>query len=109
MGYICGPNAINGTTVEDMPPVAELITPKIEKTAAAAPGKALDGFKSTLEGELVFCDADNLNTDGIYPGKYTYQDDIPRETMAKVVMENYDPEFAGQVQKVLIKKKKNKN
>jgi len=99
MGYICGPNAINGTTVEDMPPVAELITPKIEKAAAAAPGKALDGFKSTLEGELVFCDADNLNTDGIYPGKYTYQDDIPRETMAKVVMENYDPEFAGQVQK----------
>jgi len=99
MGYICGPGAINGTSYDDIQPIAELITPKIEKKAAAAGGQVVDGFQSTLEGELVFCDADNLNTDGIYPGKYTYQDDIPRETMAKVVMENYDPEFAAQVQK----------
>ena len=32
--------------------------------------------------------------DGIYPGKYTYQDDITAETMAKVCMENFDPDFA---------------
>ena len=34
-----------------------------------------------------------MNTDGIYPGKYTYIDDFTPEQMAEVVMENYDPEF----------------
>jgi homoaconitate hydratase len=34
-----------------------------------------------------------MNTDGIYPGKYTYNDDFTPEDQAKVVMENYDPEF----------------
>lgn len=29
----------------------------------------LPGFPEKIEGEIVFCDADNLNTDGIYPGK----------------------------------------
>jgi len=43
-------------------------------------------------------DADNLNTDGIYPGKYTYTDDVPREKMREVCMENYDPNF-GQIAK----------
>jgi homoaconitate hydratase len=51
---------------------------------------------------LIFCHADNLNTDGIYPGKYTYVDDITPEQMAKVVMENYDPKFADIVSKVII-------
>jgi homoaconitate hydratase len=46
-----------------------------------------------IEGELIFCHQDNLNTDGIYPGKYTYIDDFTPEQQAKVVMENYDPEF----------------
>lgn len=55
--------------------------------------EVLPGFPEKIEGEIVFCDADNLNTDGIYPGKYTYQDDVPKEKMAEVCMENYDPEF----------------
>ena len=29
----------------------------------------LPGFPEKIEGEIVFCDADNLNTDSIYPGK----------------------------------------
>ncbi|CAK7209631.1 mitochondrial Homoaconitase [Sporothrix bragantina] len=53
----------------------------------------LEGFPERVEGEIVFCDADNINTDGIYPGKYTYQDNVPVETMAEVCMENYDKEF----------------
>ncbi|KKA26696.1 hypothetical protein TD95_003352 [Thielaviopsis punctulata] len=53
----------------------------------------LDGFPEKIEGEIVWCDADNINTDGIYPGKYTYQDNVPKETMAQVCMENYDTEF----------------
>ncbi|CAK7266133.1 mitochondrial Homoaconitase [Sporothrix epigloea] len=53
----------------------------------------LDGFPERVEGEIVFCDADNINTDGIYPGKYTYQDNVSVDTMAEVCMENYDKEF----------------
>ncbi|MHB9012296.1 MAG: homoaconitase [Ignavibacteriaceae bacterium] len=50
-------------------------------------------FPKEIEGELIFCHQDNLNTDGIYPGKYTYVDDFTPEQQAKVVMENYDPNF----------------
>ncbi|KAF2462376.1 hypothetical protein BDY21DRAFT_331231 [Lineolata rhizophorae] len=53
----------------------------------------LPGFPEKITGEIVFCDADNINTDGIYPGKYTYQDDVTRDKMSEVVMENYDPKF----------------
>lgn len=55
--------------------------------------KIIDGFKPVIEGELIFCYQDNLNTDGIYPGKYTYNDDMTPQQQAEVVMENYDPEF----------------
>ncbi|UCG60532.1 MAG: homoaconitase [Candidatus Zixiibacteriota bacterium] len=55
----------------------------------------IDGFPPTVEGDLVFCHQDNLNTDGIYPGKYTYIDDFTPKQQAGVVMENYDPEFGG--------------
>jgi homoaconitate hydratase len=53
----------------------------------------LPGFPEKIQGEIVFCDADNINTDGIYPGKYTYQDNITVEKMAEVVMENFDLNF----------------
>ncbi|MBE0644808.1 MAG: homoaconitase, partial [Bacteroidetes bacterium] len=36
------------------------------------------------------CHQDNLNTDGIYPGKYTYNDDFTPAQQAGVAMENYD-------------------
>ena len=55
--------------------------------------KIIEGFKPVVEGELIFCYQDNLNTDGIYPGKYTYIDDMTPQQQADVVMENYDPEF----------------
>jgi len=55
--------------------------------------KILPKFPSDIEGDLLFCHQDNLNTDGIYPGKYTYIDDFTPEQQAGVVMENYDPEF----------------
>lgn len=28
----------------------------------------LPGFPETVEGEIVFCDSDNISTDGVYPG-----------------------------------------
>ncbi|HOD66470.1 MAG TPA: homoaconitase [candidate division Zixibacteria bacterium] len=61
--------------------------------------RVIDGFPTRLSGRLAFCRQDNLNTDGIYPGKYTYIDDMTPEQMAAVVMENYDPEFGKLVRK----------
>ncbi len=53
----------------------------------------INGFPERLKGEVIFCHQDNLNTDGIYPGKYTYVDDFTPQQQAEVVMENYDPAF----------------
>ncbi len=64
---------------------------KSEKTKTSV--RIIEGFPDKVEGELIFCNQDNLNTDGIYPGKYTYNDDMTPQDQAKVVMENYDPEF----------------
>jgi len=65
-----------------------------KKSSDAKPTvKILPEFPSVIEGDLLFCHQDNLNTDGIYPGKYTYIDDFTPEQQAGVVMENYDPEF----------------
>ncbi|MBK7380961.1 MAG: homoaconitase [Ignavibacteriales bacterium] len=64
-----------------------------KKTATKSSVKIIDGFKPVVEGELIFCHQDNMNTDGIYPGKYTYNDDMTPLQQAEVVMENYDPEF----------------
>ncbi|KAK6952312.1 mitochondrial Homoaconitase [Daldinia eschscholtzii] len=69
-----------------------------QSSSSAAPEdeavtEILPGFPERIEGEIVFCDGDNINTDGIYPGKYTYQDNISKEKMAEVCMENYDTEF----------------
>lgn len=57
--------------------------------------EVLPGFPERVEGEIVFCDADNINTDGIYPGKYTYQDDVSTDKMAEVCMMNYDRQFSS--------------
>ena len=55
----------------------------------------LPGFPEHLQGRLVFMCSDNVNTDAIYGKDYTYRDDMTPEMMARVIMENYDPQFAG--------------
>ncbi|MGD0693567.1 MAG: homoaconitase [Terriglobia bacterium] len=88
-GYICGPNkAAHGTLARQYTKLAPPATPS--ETVEILPG-----FPSQVRGRLVFLPQDNLNTDGIYGKDYTYRDDMTREMMAKVVMENYDPQFAG--------------
>ncbi|EGE08510.1 homoaconitase [Trichophyton equinum CBS 127.97] len=52
------------------------------------------GFPERVSGEIIFCDSDNINTDGIYPGKYTYQDNVTVEQMGEYCMSNYDTEFS---------------
>ncbi|MFQ6614680.1 MAG: aconitase family protein, partial [Fidelibacterota bacterium] len=91
-GRITGPETISGKQL------IAAIRRFEHPSPSAQDSTLLPGFPETVTGEVVFCPADNLNTDGIFPGKYTYLDDFTLEQQAQVVMENYDPEF-GQVVK----------
>jgi homoaconitate hydratase len=88
-GYICGPEKPAGGNPARY--YAELAS----SADVAETVEIMPGFPSEMRGRLVFLPQDNLNTDGIYGKDYTYRDDVTREMMAKVVMENYDPQFAG--------------
>lgn len=82
-GVICGPADF----------ALGLSTPRIDIESVDAPPPVegvleplLDGFPESFSGPVVFAPQDNLTTDGMYPGKYTYQDDITPERQAEVVM-----------------------
>ena len=110
-GYIASPDSLDvaalppsGPPVHSVAPSSAATTapPTEEAVAAAAAEPLLPAFPSTFRGPLFFAPQDNLNTDGIYPGKYTYQDDITLARQAEVVMENYDPSFASRVRAALL-------
>ncbi|MBC8402441.1 MAG: homoaconitase, partial [Candidatus Marinimicrobia bacterium] len=92
VGKIAGPTPFNETAVKTS--ITVVPVPKREAVTASL----LDGFPAKLSGTVIFCYQDNLNTDGIYPGKYTYIDDFTPDQQAEVVMENYDIEFGKIVQ-----------
>ena len=75
--------------------------PSDDASDAASDGEGqveiLEGFPGKVSGRAVLLPSDNINTDGIYGKDYTYRDDMTPEDMARVAMENYDPEFAGLV------------
>src|SRR5882672_7341522 len=87
-GYIRGPYKM-----ADRTPVRAY--QEFPTSAAAEKVEILPGFPERVRGRLVFLPADNVNTDAIYGKDYTYRDDVPPETMAKVAMENYDPQFSA--------------
>ena len=68
---------------------------ELQQKAVAEKVEILDGFPAEVHGRLIFVPQDNLNTDGIYGKDYTYREDMTRELMAKVIFENYDPEFSA--------------
>ncbi len=86
-GYIRGPYEVKGR--EPMRSYTEFPV-----LATAERVDILPGFPERVRGRLVFLPEDNINTDAIYGKDYTYRDDMTPEMMAKVVMENYDPQFA---------------
>jgi len=92
-GYLAGPDSGTHT-----PPLSGRISRPEPAASDSAPVPLVAGFPKTIEGEILFCNADNLNTDGIYPGTLTYREDLTREEMAAAAMQNYDPDFAGLVQ-----------
>jgi homoaconitate hydratase len=90
-GYIRGPHEMSGNEP------ARSYT-EFAASAAAEKVEILPGFPERVHGRLVFLPQDNVNTDAIYGKDYTYRDDVTKELMAKVVMENYDPQFASRTQ-----------
>ena len=87
-GYICAPESY-----EDVEPVVHIRT--MEQQLPQVGGGIIDGFPERLCGRVVLIPVDNLNTDGIYAGKWTYRDDLTTEQMKEVIFENYDPQLGG--------------
>jgi len=98
-GYICGPEVVCGDGLLARPggPEVRLHTGYVELAAKSVSESVaiLPGFPERIRGRLVFVPKDNLNTDAIYPGDYTYRDNVTPEEMAGVVFRNYDLQFAG--------------
>jgi len=88
-GYITGPHNFAGHAPIHAYQEFAHISSSSEKV------EILPGFPDRVKGRLVFMPQDNVNTDAIYGKDYTYRDDMTKEMMAKVVMENYDPQFAA--------------
>jgi homoaconitate hydratase len=88
-GYIRGPHEF-----ADRAPQRNY-TELASGSGAAEKVEILAGFPQRVKGRLVFMPQDNVNTDAICGKDYTYRDDMTPEMMAKVVMENYDPQFAA--------------
>ncbi len=106
--YLASPAVVAASAISgkiDWPEEMEETALSAEIKEFTAPQRAegkveiLPGFPETITGEIIFCPIDNMNTDGIYPGKYTYQDDITPDQQAEVIMENYDPNFKALVKK----------
>ncbi|MBD3225917.1 MAG: homoaconitase [Caldithrix sp.] len=85
--------------LDDVSPNGQVQTNTYRRQTESSKVEIIDGFPQRMSGTIIFCPQDNLNTDGIYPGKYTYKDDITPEEQADVVMENYDPQFKTMAQK----------
>ncbi|KIJ11993.1 homoaconitate hydratase [Paxillus involutus ATCC 200175] len=106
-GYICSPDSLDPA---HLPPTgaptfyaapSELLNSSSDLSTTTVNEPLFPGFPSVFSGRLLFVPQDNLNTDALYPGKYTYQDDITLERQAQVVMENYDTSFAGTVAELM--------
>lgn len=87
-GYICAPSAHAPTA-----PIASRHEASPAKTHAASKVDILPGFPERVTGRAWFLDRDNLNTDGIYAGKHTYNDAMTPQQQAQVVFENFDADF----------------
>jgi len=90
-GYITAPKGVGIKSIAREIMVGEVAEVPAEKI------EILPGFPARVTGRLIFLPKDNLNTDGIYAGTYTYREDMTPEMMAKVIFDNYDPQLAAQI------------
>jgi homoaconitate hydratase len=89
-GHIAGPDDMESTT-------PAYTFKEGGEAPAAGSVEILNGFPARTDGRALYLPQDNLNTDGIYGKDYTYREDMSKEDMARVVMENYDESFATTV------------
>ncbi|MFL5327410.1 MAG: homoaconitase [Gemmataceae bacterium] len=87
-GYLTSP-----TKFAEMKPRGSFRKNPLARRASEGKTGVIAGFPAQVQGRLWFLDRDNLNTDGIYAGKHTYNDAMTPEQMSAVIFENYDPEF----------------
>ncbi len=88
-GYICAP------TRHEAARAAYSITRRAKAPTAPARVSVIEGFPAMVRGRLLWLDKDNMNTDGIYAGKHTYNDKLTPTEMAGLIFENYDPDLRG--------------
>ncbi len=86
-GFICAPQKFASRAV------GTTIRRAVAIPRATAAVEIIAGFPARLDSRALFLDKDNLNTDGIYAGKHTYNDNLTPEQMAAVTFENFDPNF----------------
>lgn len=86
-GHICAPSRFESDRL-----AGEIKTAPAPATSGSAV-TILTGFPREIRGELLFCDKDNMNTDGIFGKDFTYVDNMPPAEMATKAMLNYDPKF----------------
>ncbi|MFO0829804.1 MAG: homoaconitase [Phycisphaerales bacterium] len=86
-GYIASPTEFRDE------PVRTTTKPRASAASAPASVDIVEGFPAVVRGRLLFLDKDNLNTDGIFAGKHTYNDAMTPDEMKRVIFENYDPSF----------------
>lgn len=86
-----------GNVLEQLESLIDRVESSVVDDTLKATTKILSSFSKKISSEIVFCNADNLDTDNIYPGKYTYQDDITEEGIASVCMSNYNLDFESVV------------
>jgi homoaconitate hydratase len=86
-GYICSPVHFEPQSAKTS---AHGSTPTV---APAGEVKIVKGFPDSVRGRTLFLNRNNINTDGIYAGKWTYKDDLTPTEMTGVIFDNYDPGF----------------
>jgi homoaconitate hydratase len=91
-GYICAPTRFPETKARtSLSRPGERGPRNVESRNQNQAVQIIPGFPDRLAARLLWLDRDNLNTDGIYAGKHTYNDAMTPEQMAAVIFENYDP------------------
>ena len=86
-GFICAPQKFSNQ------PAGTALRRAKSVVRAASTVEIIAGFPASVNGRVLLLDKDNLNTDGIYAGKHTYNDNFTPEQMAAVTFENFDPNF----------------
>ncbi|MSR18633.1 MAG: homoaconitase [Phycisphaerales bacterium] len=104
-GFICAPTKFVATSprasvkqTSRLNGAPETLVDASESVGRGNPTEAtvqvIAGFPPIMRGRVLFMNKDNMNTDGIFAGKHTYNDKMTPSEQALVVFENYDPAFA---------------